>query len=309
MSADRPDPTKPILLVVNPAAGGGAGGAAAEAAARELAEAGVAARVLTASAPAEVRRLAREAALDGASVVAAVGGDGTLHEVGNGVLDARLAAPPVLGLVPVGTGNDYARMLGVHGFGPKDAARVLRTGPARPVDVIRLEGPETGPEHVLNNVGLAYLALATRRRDAWRHFGRLSYLLGGFSALLSYRADVLEVTVDGVTLSGRFLLIHVGVGAYCGSGIRFAPDRARLDEGALDCVVVLERTRLQALTDWGRIRLGQQKEDVAFLRGKRVRVVGPRNLELHADGEMRRVPLGVVELTLKAGALRAVHSR
>lgn len=160
-------------------------------------------------------------------------------------------------------------MLGVHGFTPQDAAG-LRIGPARPVDVIPAEGPETGPEHVLNNVGLAYLALATRRRDAFRHFGRLSYLLGGFSALLAYRADTLEVTVDGVALSGRFLLIDVGVGAYCGSGIRFAPDRARLDEGALDCVVVLERTRLQALTDWGRIRLGKQKEDVAFLRGKRI---------------------------------------
>lgn len=296
---------RPVLLVVNPHAGGGQGEAMAARARAALAERGATSRLERSTAPGEARALAKRLAADH-RLVAAVGGDGTLHEVANGLLDARLPSPPALGLVPVGTGNDYARMLGLHGASPEDAARALVDAAPRPVDVARLEGLEGGVEHVINNLGLAYLADATARRDTFRRLGPISYLLGGFVGLAAFRARRLTLTVDGVSLEGRFLFIHVGIGAWCGRGIRFVPDRRRLDEGRLDVVVAAERSKLRALLEWQKIRVGAQRDDLAMLGGRRLRVVGPKGFTLHVDGEMRSVPLGVLEITLVPGALRVV---
>ncbi len=299
-----------VALIANPHAGGGRGEEAARAALAAFEGLGVRPRLLRTGGAGDARRLAAAAARDGASLVGAAGGDGTLHEVVNGVLDAGEAptARPAVAAVPVGGGNDYARMLGLAGLDPAAAARAIAGGVARPVDVARLTGGDAGPEHVLNNIGLAFGALANEARERTRWLGgELSYFVAGLLALATFQPDSLVVQVDDVSIQGRFLVAHLGVGRYCGAGIDFAP-ATRHDDGLLDVVLVTERSKLRAVLEWPRITRGAQRHDVAFLRGRRVRVIGPRGLLLHVDGEVRRVPLGVLELRVLPGALRAVHA-
>lgn len=298
-----------VALIANPHAGGGRGEAAARTALEAFEALGARPRMLRTAAAGDARRLAADAAREHASLVVAVGGDGTLHEVVNGVLEVEAAAAerPAVAVVPVGGGNDYARMLGMATLDPAAAARAIALGAPRGVDVARMDGGDAGPEHVLNNIGLAFGALANEARERTRWLGGgLSYFVAGLMALATFRPDSLVVQVDDVSLQGRFLIGHLGVGRYCGAGIDFAPD-TRHDDGLLDVVLVTERSRLRALVEWPKITRGAQRHDVAFLRGRRVRVLGPRGFLLHVDGEVRRVPLGVLELRVLPGALRAVH--
>ncbi len=301
-------PRAAVVLVTNPRAGSGRGREAGQRAARWLEAHGAAVRLVESERPGHATALARAAADEGPDVVAAVGGDGTLHEVAAG-LHARPVPRPLLGVVPVGTGNDFARTLGLHGATPERAAAALLHGAPRPLDLGRLEGVDAGGPTAwfVNNVGVGYLAAATIERERLRRAlpGELGYLVGGFVALARHRAPLWTVDVDGVALTGRFVLLHVANGPWCGAGIRLTPD-ARTDDGLLDVAVVAERSRLRCLLDWPRLREGTQREDVALLRGRRVRVHGPRGFWLHADGELARVPLGVLEVSLVPRALEVL---
>jgi YegS/Rv2252/BmrU family lipid kinase len=296
-----------FVLIANPAAGRGRGDVALREVEDVLRGSGCAMETHRTAGPGEATRLAERAAASGRTAVVAVGGDGTLHEVLNGLLRAQVEERPALGIVPVGTGNDYARMLRIPGREAPTAARILRDGPIRTVDVGRLEGGDKGPEFFCNNVGLAFMADANAGHELSRILpGRLSYSLGGFAAYLKFHADSLTVTVDDVSLSGRFMIVHVGLGRYCGGGICLTPD-ASLDDGELHVCIVAERSKLKGFLQWPQLARGLKLDDVSVLKGRRVRVQGPRDMLAHADGEVRRVPTGVLVMTLLPGRLELIH--
>ncbi|RMG07696.1 MAG: diacylglycerol kinase family lipid kinase [Planctomycetota bacterium] len=296
-----------VVLVANPAAGHGRGEAALRAALAALGERGCAAEALRTEGPGDARRLAAEAARAGCSVLAALGGDGTLHEVVNGLVASRASSLPRLGVVPVGTGNDYAKMLHVPQGNPAAAAHLLLDGSPRPVDLGRLEGGNAGPEVFVNNVGLGFLAEANAGHERARALpGRLSYVAGGLLAFVRHRTPLLRLEVDGVPLEGRFFLVHVALGRFCGGGVDLVPE-ARHDDGRFALSVVGERTRLRAALEWPQLAAGRRLRDVARLSATHVRVHGPRGFLLHADGEVRRAPGGVLELRLLPGRLQVLH--
>src|SRR3990170_981388 len=103
-----------MLVVLNPVSRGGAGGAFRPEIERELSRRGVTCEVVTTDGPGDATRIARQAASEGRQVVVAAGGDGTAHEVANGLLqaaDAGLGADTALGLIPIGTGNDFVKVI------------------------------------------------------------------------------------------------------------------------------------------------------------------------------------------------------
>lgn len=301
----------PLVLIANPNAGHGQGADAVEVAARELRSAGVSdVAIERTGGPGDAVALALRAADGGARTVVAVGGDGTLHEVLNGLLSPGRHGPvPRLGLIPVGGGNDYARELGLPAGDPAGAARLLARGVLRRVDVGRLEGCDHGPELFLNNVGLGFMGTANAARERTRWIpGRASYVAGGLLALLELEAHPLTVWVDGCAMTGRFPIVHVGLGRWCGAGVLLAPG-ARPDAGRFEVFVQAERSKLGLALRWPRLARGAALgEDAAVLRGRRVRILGPAGLVLHADGEVRRSPVGVVECTLLPGAIEVVQA-
>lgn len=317
----------PVYLIVNERAGRGQGAHAGAQAREALEHRGVHVERLVTRGPGDATELARRAHAEGAAIVAAVGGDGTLHEVLNGLVtlpddgDVRgggASERPLLGAIPVGSGNDYVKMLDVSRADPRLAALSLLDGRPIAVDVGLLEGAGTRdstgparPELFLNNLGLAFAGAANARIESTRGLpGYLAYLVGAGIEFATYVPQTTEVEIDGRTIyKGRPTMVHINLGRYCGGGVIFTPD-AVLDDGLFDVLVLGELTRLGSLVRWKSITNGGARtmEDVALVRGREVKVRGPAGELLHADGEVRRFIGGEVVARVVPKAISVIHA-
>ncbi|WP_254535401.1 diacylglycerol/lipid kinase family protein [Halomarina litorea] len=190
----------------------------------------------------ETRTLAREAATGGAELVVACGGDGTLNEVVRGVYEADALARTRLGVVPGGTGNDFADNIGITSVG---AAFDALDGPARRLDLGTVEerGGEDGPVRPFCNScvgGLTANASARATPDRKRRLGVLAYVLTTFAESRSFEGLELDVRAgprEDPLWSGRALMVLVG------NARRFPGERRRpanVEDGLLN-VVIIER--------------------------------------------------------------------
>ncbi len=190
-----------VLFLINPASGNGATAKrwpALEALARD---AGLEPEVALSAAPGDLARLARRAAEDGAGLVVAVGGDGTVHEVANGLLSAERRPLPELGLLARGTGDDFARALGIPAT-ERDAVAVLRDGDVRALDAGRVtyrdaEG-ETAHSYFVSmaGVGMSGAVAARLNRSSKRLGGRVAGLVSTFAVFARWTNVPLQVRVD-----------------------------------------------------------------------------------------------------------------
>ncbi|MDQ3556242.1 MAG: YegS/Rv2252/BmrU family lipid kinase [Gemmatimonadota bacterium] len=279
-----------ITLIVNP------GSADAVAALREGAEAlrgaGHAVRARLTFERRDARRFARDAAREGAELVVAAGGDGTIHEVVNGLQDyAHEPAPfhaaplPRLGIVPLGTGNDFAGAQGI----PEDPGEALAgavVGTPRRVDVPMLNG------HAFLNVstgGFGAEATEETSSAAKRVLGPLAYMVTGVQKFVSLEASTACFTADEVFFEGPFVLFAVGNGRRTGGGNWLTP-HAELDDGLLDVCVVREISRVEFLNLLPLLRNGEHldHEAVVYRRVPRLRVEAEQELSVNVDGEPLR---------------------
>jgi len=215
----------------------------------------------------------------------AVGGDGTLHLLVAALHARGEAAQRVVGLVPLGTGNDVARCLGIP-EDPVAAAEIVRRGRVRPLDLIV---DDVGGV-VVNVVHLGVGAQANRDgRPLKPVFGRAAYRVGAVVAGLRSIGWLLRVVVDGRVLAdGRHRVLQVGIGngRTIGGGTPLTPD-AVLDDGLADVVIStatgpLSRVRYGRLLEEG--RHGTHPE-VVVTRGREVEVSGPET-PVNSDGEL-----------------------
>lgn len=260
---------------------------------RELLEREIPDAVLEGTAgPGGAARLARDAIRGGWDPVVAAGGDGLVREILDGVAPDLGRAR--LGLLPLGTGNDLARSLGI----PADTAtavRVLRRGAARRVDVGRiLEGGQV-LGHFLNVAVAGFVGRVADRAGAAakRRWGSLAYrgrAVLELPRLARYRT---VVAVDGEELELESYAVVVANGAYLGGGLPVAAE-ARLDDGLLDVVVVpaLSFPRLARVV--ARVLLGRapDRRDVLFRRGRRITLTVEPRMHLNADGDPVTGPAG-----------------
>src|SRR5262245_885647 len=154
-----PWPYRPMttLLLVNPTAGHGRAGKVAPDALRAAKAAwGDVTRADT-SGPGDAVALAQDAVEQGVERILVLGGDGTLHEAANGLLKGRIAPRPPIGILPAGTGNDYAKITGTYRCSPERAVERLRTGTVRQFDVGQAWG-----EYFINSVGIGFDAEVAR---------------------------------------------------------------------------------------------------------------------------------------------------
>ncbi len=263
--------------IVNPAAGGGRAGktwprvrAILEGAGWELTESTT-----------EQRGHAMDlAAATPAEIVIAVGGDGTAHEVANGLL--RGDRQGVLGLIPNGTGSDFARALGV----PRDplaAAQALLTARPRRVDVGEVNG-----RYFLTIAGAGFDGEVARLVNTWPKVfsGTVMYVLGILRMLVTFRPVDVEIALDGASHRERLFLIAVGNTAWNAGGMWTVP-AARADDGLLHTVIAGPLTRLETLVVLPRVFSGRHLEHpkVRQLHAHEIRVTSARPLAIQADGE------------------------
>jgi diacylglycerol kinase (ATP) len=253
--------------------------------------------------PGDATRFAREAAERGADLVICAGGDGTLNEIVNGLLEGGVRPPaelPRLGIVPLGTANDFATFMGVP---PEVEAAVSLAveGPERVVDLARLNGRFFAN---VSSGGLGAAATEETSGRAKRLLGSAAYLVTGARTFAALEPSHARFTVDGEELfDGPFLFFSVGNGARSGGGNQITP-RADPSDGQLDLCLVGEMSRTELLRMLPELRTGAHVNDphVTYRRFSTLKVEPRGELSANVDGE----PVGgtLLEYSVQPGALR-----
>ncbi len=255
--------------------------------------------------PGHAVALAARAAADGARYVIAVGGDGTVHEVANGLLSAGGGA--VLGVVPIGSGNDFAKLVGVYRHDPARAVARLVTATPRRFDAGRVLG-----EWFVNSMGFGFGPAVVRTRNAMPGLrGFLSYLVPIVRTFFRFRPPLLEVRAAGFAERGVMMMVEVCNGTTAGGSYRFAPDADPTD-GKLDVCLIRRVSLPRFLLAIPRVIRGTHAgmREVALVRTAELVIRSPDEpLLLHLDGELREP--GVHECTVKVdrGKLNVLVAR
>ncbi len=266
------------------------------------------------TAPMHAAELAERAALDGADVVVAVGGDGTLNEVVGGLLASGRTAETSLAMLPSGTGGDFRRVAGFPRE-PERIARYLVEAERRAIDWGMLEFVDpNGRERqrpFLNIASLGISGVVDKFVNSTSKAlgGRVSFLVGTVRGMLNYKNVPIRVTVDGMPFfDGPTNLVAIANGQYFGGGMRVAPD-ARLDDGLFDVVVFEDLTKLEFLglasVIYDGRHLGRPK--VRVTRGTVVQVEAVGDALIDLDGE--QVGRAPVRATMHAGSVFALLPR
>jgi len=242
LSLERPGRSRPVRVLLNPAAGGGR---AARRVAAVTSALGLDVRVT--SSPSETAAAARRAADEGRDRILVAGGDGTVHHAVRGLVGTSCA----LGIIPVGGGNDLARALGVD-LDPIRAARGALDAEPRRIDLGRVAG-----RSFCCVLGLGIDGEVSRKvRDTSRWLpGRVAYAWATLSCLARFRAPWVHIEFDGGRFEGRVLLAALANSPLFGGGMSIAP-AARLDDGWLDLVIVERVSLATALRVFPRIYRG-----------------------------------------------------
>lgn len=249
-----------------------------------LRAAGCSVRVLAGRDEPESLALARRAVAEGTGALVACGGDGMVNIALQAV--AQTATP--LGVIPTGTGNDHARMLGIPLHDPAAAARIVARGTSRPIDLGRVGERWFGTAFA---GGFDAKVSDRANRLRWPR-GKLRYNLAVLAELSVLRPLRYELELDGRVLHTEAMLVAVGNGSSYGGGMRVCP-AAELDDGLFDVTVIgpTDRARLVRLLPTIYSGAHVRYPQVSTYRASRVRLSTP-DLLGYADGEpFERLPV------------------
>ncbi len=297
---------KSLWVIANPESGGGRGARILPKVAAALDRRGHRYTLHPTEAPEHARELASDA-VGHASRILVVGGDGTIHEVAGGLLRGTLsgsAAPiPPLAVLPVGTGNDFFRMVrsppNLEG-----AVRAATEGVPRCFEVgeVRWDG---GARYFVNLVGVGIDVEVLRSRSRFRRLpGLLQYLAALTSALRTYRPVPLEVTLSSGTEvtarhESRVLLSAVTVGPSVGGGFMLSPN-AVPDDGRLDLFHARRLGPLKVLSYLPAVLRGTEirEGDICRVQGREIRMARTdgRDLVFELDGELMEIESSTIEV-------------
>jgi diacylglycerol kinase (ATP) len=288
--------SREIALLVNPTSGRGRGARAGREVAGRLHEAGHAVRQLIGRDVSESQDMAREAVAQGTDALVVVGGDGMVH-LG---LQAVGGTEVPFGVVPAGSGNDFARAIGVPLRDIAAAASIVVTGAERRIDLGRM-----GDQWFAGVVAAGFDARVNDRANRMRWpRGRMRYNAAMLVELGVFQPVPYVLDLDGDAWETSAMLVTIGNIPSYGGGMRVTPG-AILDDGLLDIMIVKPLSKARFLTVFPRVYTGSHV-DLPFVeirRAKQIRIDAP-GITAYADGER----LGPLPQTFEAvpAALRVL---
>jgi YegS/Rv2252/BmrU family lipid kinase len=279
-------------IIANPVAGQGAGQRALPQVERLLTEYGLDFDLVRTERPWHAAELAAEAAMVGHRVLVAVGGDGTVNEVINGLMQAQQAGidPVALGVLGAGRGNDFAHSVGVPP-GLELACRVLAEDQRRTIDVGRVAGGIFPQGRFFGNcVGVGFDAIGTiEAAKLPRLGGFMSFFVAVLKTIfLYYRAPLTTVEYDDQTLTQPSLMVSIMNGQRLGGGFIMAPD-AEPDDGLFDLCIAREVSRSRIVRLIPHFLRGTQatQEPITTGRAARIAITAVEgSLPAQTDGEI-----------------------
>ena len=248
--------------------------------------------------PGQATELAREhgSAYD---LVAALGGDGTVNEVVQGLVGSDTP----LGLIPTGTGNDYARSAHIPRK-LRPAMLLLCDGDALPTDLGLVNG-----RYFANAVGIGFDGRTNYEiRNIKLLRGPLVILLAIMRTMRFWKSVHIALTVDSRSIDGRAYLIAIGNGDTIGGGLHLTP-HARLGDGKLHVTRVGDIARLKIILNFPRLKSGtiDKLDEVTMLAGEAILVESEEPLPVHVDGEVLGLDIRKLDITVLPGAIRMVR--
>lgn len=295
-------PNEDWICIVNPKAGSGKTLSEWKKAEEELTENGIIFQMRLTNFKYHATKIAYDAAFRGYRHFLAVGGDGSAHEVYNGILEfcEETGIDPLefyLGVIPIGSGNDWIKSTKI----PKDVSfsvGLISAGSFDVQDVVKVETSE-GVSYMLNVGGTGFDSHVCQRVNRQKERGKrkpriyASALLHTIRRLSPFKARI--ETEDGVVFSGEIYSLALGNGPYSGGGMRQVP-KAVLNDGLLDYMVVPKIPICKLLKEAPRLFKGNVDESDAVVSGqcRTITVTGDRNDLVEVDGEIKgNLPLRV----------------
>ena len=230
-------------------------------------------------------RLAQEAAEGGFELILAAGGDGTLNQVINGL--APHADKLQVGLIPLGTGNDFARMLNLP-TETEDCIDLLKEGHVRAIDLVRVTSDQV--RYFLNVSAGGFSGTVNEKMtpEIKQSWGPLAYLRCAAEALPELRAYQTEITLDGMTTLALDLYnVVIANGRYVAGGTLIAPE-ALIDDGQLDLILIPKNEGANLALVAAQIAMGKHltSDGVVFRRAATVSITSNPGMWFNVDGEL-----------------------
>ncbi|HSM68355.1 MAG TPA: diacylglycerol kinase family protein [Xanthomonadales bacterium] len=276
-----------LLVVCNPHAAHGRASRQVEALRSLLSDQHAGSTFVETMGPGHARRLVAEADLSQFEGVVAAGGDGTVFEVLNGLYAHSQDRRCPLGIIPLGTGNAFAREFGLQPTDWAPAVGRLSEGTVRRVDVGRVECAD-GDFHFLNIIGLGLAVDAGRSAGRLKFAGRSAYAFGALWQILKLQSLPLVMELDGEFVRQDNVFVEISNSRYTGTSFLIAP-KARLDDGLLDVTWLRRLPRWRLLWLFRTIFSGRHTAypEVGSRQAREIVLHAPAGQLLMPDGEFQ----------------------
>lgn len=274
-----------IKLILNPAAGRGKAKKAIPVIKKIFRDRKLGFDMDVTQCPGEASYLSREASSKTFEIIVAVGGDGTINEVASGMMESMGSSPSssVLGIIPIGMGNDFAQAIGIPSK-LEEACLVLFNGVAKEIDVGKVND-----KYFFNCLGIGFDAWVSResRKIKGSFFSRWIYLYALIKMLFRYKAPLVKIDLADKTLNKKALSIAIGNGKRHGGAFLLTPE-AELDDGLIDVCIIDDARRLKLLMQVPKILRGTHKGSpyVTTFKTKKLTISSSDLLLAHADGQI-----------------------
>jgi len=212
-------------------------------------------------------------------VLVSVGGDGTINEVINGVPDFKIP----FGMIPIGTGNDFARSCSIPYDSIEEAIQILLNHDVKNIDVGEVNGRK-----FVNVLGMGFEGQTNwngRKIDFIK--GAFRYILAIAYTLIVYKRMPMELTLDRKKLEDDIYLVSVGNGWNVGGGLQLTP-KAKLDDGFFDICYVKDISRWRVISNFSKLTNGRitELDEIEMYQAKSIKVESSVNIPFHFDGEI-----------------------
>lgn len=228
----------------------------------------------------DAAKLASKAAEELYHLIVVVGGDGTLHEVINGVNCKNIP----INIIPTGTGNDFIKSLDYPSHWKK-ACQIVKTGTEKKFDLGKTDG-----RYFLNIAGCgfdAHVAFHARKNSHRKPGFKKSYLFSTLTTIWGYKPQLMKITLDTITVETKAYLVAVANGKFYGGGMNIAPT-AILDDGLFDICIISKMGKLDFLSSLHMVYNGKHLEHlkVSLFRSRTIRIEAEKPIIFHLDGEV-----------------------
>lgn len=305
---------KKWFVILNPHAGSGKGKKDQAEIQHRLSKAGFQYEFAVSEFPKHIIQLTRNAIMQGFRNLIIAGGDGSLNEAVNGIFQQNVCTPEeiTIGMIPVGTGNDWIKTFGVSNY-YNDAIKVLRDGKTMLQDIGQIRFTENGAKktcYFANMAGFGFDALVAEKTNHLKNQGRKGialYLQALGSSFLNYQTAKTHVLIDGLEIEEFIFSVSIGIGKFNGGGMMQAPG-AIPDNGLFEVTIIRKIGLFGILRNLAGLYSGAFVKDprVSVYQGRNISISSTESIACEADGEI--VGNNKFEITLFSRKLSVIFN-